>query len=123
MDVFNTAGNVADNIVSGLGEFIKPEEFDELFANRESNNYIFVDTRAGQAPLEIAKRYPDYWINMPLETFSDNIDKIPQDKNIAFICNSGTRAYECLLKFKHSGRHAVNSSGGMQAMKKRGKKY
>ncbi|MFV3037686.1 hypothetical protein ACNI5A_31630, partial [Klebsiella pneumoniae] len=59
MDVFNTAGNVADNIVSGLGEFIKPEEFDELFANRENNNYIFIDTRAGQNPLEIAKRYPD----------------------------------------------------------------
>lgn len=123
MDVFNTAGNVADNIISGLGEFIKPEEFDKLFAERETNNYIFIDTRAGQAPLEIVKRYPDYWINIPLETFTENIDKIPQDKNIAFICNSGTRAYECLLKFKKHGRHAVNSSGGMQAMKKRGKKY
>lgn len=123
MDVFNTAGNVADNIVTGLGEFIKPAEFDALFEARDSNNYVFVDTRAGQAPLELCKKYPEHWLNIPLERFNEDMEKIPADKNIAFICNSGTRAYECLLKFKRGGRNAVNSSGGMQAMKKRGKKY
>lgn len=123
MDVFNTAGNVADNILTGLADCITPEEFDEIFENRESNNYIIVDARPGLLPFESARKNPDYWLAMPLETFNQDMQNIPKDKKIALICNSGTRAYECQLKLKKKGIYSVNASGGIQAMKKRGKNY
>lgn len=122
MDVFNAAGNVADNVVTGLAEFIKPEEFDEIFENRADNNYIVVDTRPGLLPKEAAQKHSG-WLAVTLEEFNDKMDTVPQDKNIAIICNSGTRAYECQLKLKRRGIHSVNASGGIQAMKKRGKEY
>lgn len=122
MDVFNAAGNVADNVVTGLADFVSPEEFDEIFEHRAENNYVIVDTRPGLLPKEAAQKHTD-WLAVTLEEFNDKIDTIPQDKNIAVICNSGTRAYECQLKLKRRGIHSVNASGGIQAMKKRGKEY
>ena len=123
MDIFNACGNVADNIVTGLAKFITPQEFDELFAQREKNNYIFLDARPGLEPKKLQEKYPNYFYATSLETFEKDIENVPLDKNIAIICNSGTRAYECQLKLKAKGIQAVNSSGGMQAMKKRGKEY
>lgn len=122
MDVFNTAGNIADNIVTGLAECITPEEFDKIYEKREEENWLIVDTRPGLSPYESAKRHSN-WVAMPLETFNEEMDKLPQDKKLALICNSGTRAYECQLKLKKKGLHSVNASGGIQAMKKRGKEY
>lgn len=122
MDVFNTAGNIADNIVTGLAECITPEEFDKIYEKREEENWLIVDTRPGLSPYESAKRHSN-WVAMPLETFNEEMDKLPQDKKLALICNSGTRAYECQLKLKKKGLHGVNASGGIQAMKKRGKEY
>lgn len=122
MDVFNTAGNIADNMVTGLAECITPEEFDRLYEKREEENWLIVDTRPGLSPYESAKRHSN-WVAMPLESFNEEMDKLPQDKKLALICNSGTRAYECQLKLKKKGLHGVNASGGIQAMKKRGKEY
>ena len=123
MDVINTAANVADNVLSGLHDAITPARFVELWNDREKNNYIFVDSRPQKASQELADKYPGLWFSMPLETFDASIAKLPKDKDIAFICNSGTRAYECQLKLKKTGRKSVNSAGGMQAMKKRGQEF
>ena len=123
MDVFNACGNVADNIVTGLAKFITPQEFDELFAQKETNNYVFLDARPGLDPKKLEEKYPNYFYATSLETFEKDLEKVPLNKNIAIICNSGTRAYECQLKLKAKGIQSVNSAGGMQAMKKRGKEY
>ncbi len=123
MDVINTAANVADNVLSGVHNAISPAQFVELWEQRENNNYIFVDSRPAKASQILAEKYPDYWYSMPLEGFDKVISKLPQGKNIAFICNSGTRAYECQRKLKRTGRDSVNSAGGMQAMKKRGQEF
>jgi len=123
MDVINTVANVADNVLSGIHSAITPSQFVKLWEEREKNNYIFVDSRPKKASEVLADKYPDYWYSMPLEGFDESIAKLPQGKNIAFICNSGTRAYECQLKLKRTGRESVNSTGGMQAMKKRGQEF
>ncbi len=123
MDSINAAANVTDNVLSGVHKSITPQEFIELFENRDNNNYIFVDTRPKGAGDELAQKYPDVWFAMPLEGFDESLKKLPADKDIALICNSGTRAYECQLKLKKAGRDSVNSLGGMQAMKKRGQVF
>lgn len=123
MDVINTAANVADNVLSGLHTAITPMEFTALWDDRENNNYIFVDSRPKNASQPLAEKYPTCWYSMPLEGFDECIAKLPQGKNVAFICNSGTRAYECQLKLRKAGRESVNSLGGMQAMKKRGQEF
>ncbi len=123
MDVINTVANVADNVLSNVHYAISPGEFVELFENRENNDYIFLDTRPKGAGDELAKKYPEHWFAIPLEVFEKNIANLPKDKNVALICNSGARAYECQLKLRQYGINSQNSSGGMQAMKKRGQEF
>ncbi len=123
MDVINAVANVADNVITGIHKAISPREFVELFEKRAENNYIFLDTRPKGAGDDIAQKYPDHWFALPLEVFEQKINDLPKDKNIALICNSGTRAYECQLMLRRHGLDSLNSSGGMQAMKKRGQDF
>ena len=123
MDVINVAANVADNVLAGIHKAITPAAFVQLWNDKENNNYIFVDTRPKNGSKALAEKYPDHWYSRPLECFDECISSLPQGKNVAFICNSGTRAYECQLKLRKAGRESVNSLGGMQAMKKRGQEF
>jgi rhodanese-related sulfurtransferase len=123
MDAVNTVANVADNVLSGTHKAVAPEEFAALWRNRADNHYAFVDVRPGKAPLEMALKYPGEWLSIPLEELDERIGEIPADRPVALICNSGLRAFETQLTLRRRGINSVNSSGGMQAMKKRGQKF
>lgn len=122
MDAINTVANVAENVLSGKMKAITGHEFMELWKDRANNDIFFIDMRPPKASKPIEEQYPE-WHAMPLEELKNRINEIPEDKPIAVICNSGTRAYEGLLILKNSGRKkVVNSMGGMQAVTKMGLK-
>lgn len=122
MDAVNTVANVADNIISGLFKPITGQEFMRLWHDRANNNIFFIDMRPARASRKIEEKYPE-WHAIPLEELQKNFDKLPKDRPLAIICNSGTRAYEGLLMLKRQGfTDLVNSLGGMQAVTKMGLK-
>lgn len=120
MDVINAAANVTDNVLSGHHKAISPDEFVELWKNRDKNNYCFVDARPAKAGLPLAEKHPGLWLSIPLEELSERYKEIPANRPVALICNTGLRAYETHLFLTRHGIESVNSSGGMQAMTKRG---
>lgn len=123
MEIVNAAANVADNVLAGRHKAVSPAEFAALWKDRANNKYIFVDARPAKATEEMVAKYPGEWMSLPLETFEKRIGEIPTGRPIALICNSGLRAYECQLALTRAGIDSVNSSGGMQAMKKRGQEF
>ncbi|MBP3731333.1 MAG: FAD-dependent oxidoreductase, partial [Mailhella sp.] len=120
MDAINIAGNVAENVVEGRYNAITPDEFLELWRNRDKNNALFVDIRPAKAGKPIEERHPGQYLSLPLEEFSKRSGEIPKDRPVALICNTGTRAYETQLKLRAMGIEAPNSEGGHTAMKLRG---
>lgn len=121
MDVINAAGNVADNVVNGYHHTITPDEFIELWENRDKNNYLFVDIRPAKGGKPIQERHPGKYLSLPLEEFNARAkNEIPTDRPIALVCNTGTRSYEVQLKLRAMGIDSVNSCGGHNALRKRG---
>lgn len=123
MDVINSAANVADNVVSGLHKACNPDEFVDMWNKRAENHCVVVDTRPAKASAELAAKYPGEWLGIPVESLEARLNEIPAGRPVALICNSGSRAYDSQLKLRRHGIDSVNSSGGMQAMKKRGDEF
>ena len=120
MDIVNVAGNVADNVLAGRFQAITPMEFVKLWQEREQNQIFFIDARPAKAANALAAKLPG-WHAIPLEELQDRLGEIPNDRQIAIICNTGLRSYDSLLIMaKHGLTNVVNSTGGMQAVKQMG---
>ena len=120
MDVINAVANVADNVVRGQHKIITPDEFMELWENRDKNGYFFVDMRPAKRGKPVEERHPGQFLSMPLEDFKARKHEIPTDRPLALVCSSGTRAYEVQLKLREMGIDSVNCAGGFTALRKRG---
>ncbi|CCH48797.1 FAD-dependent oxidoreductase [Pseudodesulfovibrio piezophilus] len=121
MDILNTAGNVAENILSGSNEGIDPLEFDTLWQNRESNEYFFLDCREFGNAEPFLERHPLHWNTIPQGEIARRVAEVPRDKKVILICNSGARSYEAQVCLKAAGiEDVVNVDGGMVAIKQSG---
>lgn len=60
---------------------------------KEKENYMIVDVRS---PEEYAAGHINFAINMPIDTFKDNLSRIEdwKDKNVIVYCNSGKKSGE-----------------------------
>ncbi|MBQ3058929.1 MAG: FAD-dependent oxidoreductase [Desulfovibrio sp.] len=120
MDVVNTVANVADNVLAGRFTPVSGAEFMELWEKRHENNIFFIDARPARAGQAVQAEYPE-WHAIPLEDIRNRMHEIPQDRPVALICNTGLRAYDCVLALQNAGHtHVSNSLGGMQAVSKMG---
>jgi len=120
MDVVNTVANVADNVLAGRFTPVSGAEFMELWEKRHENNIFFIDARPARAGQAVQAEYPE-WHAIPLEDIRNRMHEIPQDRPVALICNTGLRAYDCVLALQNAGHtHVINSLGGMQAVSKMG---
>ncbi|MBO4314061.1 MAG: FAD-dependent oxidoreductase [Desulfovibrio sp.] len=120
MDVVNAVANIADNVLEGRMRAINGDEFIRLWQEREKNGIFFIDARPAKAGLAMQEKNPD-WHSIPLEEFARRINEVPRDRPVAMVCNTGLRAYDCLLVLKRNGYDdVVNAMGGMQAIKMMG---
>ena len=115
MDVVNVVGNAADNVLSGRCRVVTPDEFLELWNNRDRNGFFFIDARPQKAGEAMQAKQPD-WHALSLEAIQTRWNEVPTDRPVAVICNTGLRSYDALLVLaRHGITNVVQAMGGMQA--------
>lgn len=120
MDVINAVANVADNLLAGRFKAVDAAEFMELWEKRSENGVFFIDARPAKAGQAVEAEHPE-WHSIPLEEIRDRMGEIPKDRPVALICNTGLRAYDCVLALNDAGYVDVsNSLGGLQSVGKMG---
>jgi NADPH-dependent 2,4-dienoyl-CoA reductase/sulfur reductase-like enzyme/rhodanese-related sulfurtransferase len=117
LDILNSLGGVAENILAGRNRGIQPDEFATLWAGRSASARLFLDCRERSDAEELLARHPDHWRNIPQGELAGRLDQIPRDTPVVLVCNTGARAYEALVTLVHHGfSDVVSVEGGMAAL-------
>lgn len=121
MDILNTLGNLADNVLTGINRGVGPDGFKELWDQRDSDECYFLDCREAGDADAFVERHPGQWHNIPQGKVYQCIDEVPKDKRVVLVCNTGARSYEAQIMLTEKGyTNVVNVHGGMAAIKKYG---
>jgi NADPH-dependent 2,4-dienoyl-CoA reductase/sulfur reductase-like enzyme/rhodanese-related sulfurtransferase len=121
IDILNTLANMADNALAGMNVGVGPDTFKEIWNDRDSGKHHFLDCRESVDARPYLERHPDVWHNIPQGKIYEQLDKIPRDKDIMLICNTGGRSYEAQIMLRHMGyENVVNLHGGMAILKQWG---
>jgi rhodanese-related sulfurtransferase len=80
----------------------------EYLTNKK--NHYFLDVRTSA---EFKMRSIPGFVNIPLNQLPEKLDKIPKNKEIVVICQSGMRSSRACSILKKSGYQVTNVSGGM----------
>lgn len=121
MDILNSLGNLADNVLRGINRGVGPDGFQELWNNRASGDCYFIDCREHPDAEPLMEKYPDNWHNIPQGEIYKRIDEVPTDKTVVLVCNTGARSYEAQIMLEDKGvKDVVNIQGGMAGIKKYG---
>ncbi len=95
VDVLNTAGNIADNLVSGRLKTVTIEEFSAWMEGEEDHpDWIALDLRHSKEAAPWVEKYGDKWLSIPYDEVRSRHNELPREKCIILICNAGTRSYE-----------------------------
>ncbi|MFL9148380.1 FAD-dependent oxidoreductase [Escherichia coli] len=105
-DVVNQAGMVAANVIKG--DTVICHVRDVL--QRELGSYCLLDIRS-PAELKQFGEYPDA-LSIPLDSLRENLDKLPEDKEIIIGCQSGLRGHVAYRILQSHGFRTYNLSGG-----------
>ncbi len=121
MDIVNTLGNVAENMLDEIYLPVDADTFLALWAARETESVCFVDCRTQPDAKPYAEKFPGQWLSIPQEFLRDRIDEFPADRPIVLVCNTGARSYEAQLNLRELGITDTRSlQGGVAALKKCG---
>ncbi|MGE4537862.1 MAG: FAD-dependent oxidoreductase [Desulfovibrio sp.] len=117
MDILNTVGNVADNILSGRNSGITVNEFGELWKQSDLGDAYILDCRETLQGEPLVEKYPGRWHNIPQGQLRERLAEVPRDKKLVLMCNTGARSYEALITLAHMGfKQVVSVEGGMAAV-------
>lgn len=105
-DPVNMAGFVAENVINGTIKQFFWQDIEKL-PRDESITLLDVRTKT-----EIARGMIDGFINIPLDTLRDNLDKMPKDKPVYVHCHSGLRSYIACRILSGNGYDCYNLAGG-----------
>ncbi|MBI4806010.1 MAG: FAD-dependent oxidoreductase [Desulfovibrio sp.] len=121
MDIVNTLGTVAENMLAGMNQGLSPEEFEKLFAGN-GDSCFFLDCREPDNAGPYLERHPGKWHNIPQGKLRERLGEIPKDKTVVLICNTGIRSYEGQITLEQAGfKDVQNLHGGMAALKQSGR--
>ncbi|WP_243360313.1 FAD-dependent oxidoreductase [Fundidesulfovibrio terrae] len=120
MDIVNTVGTVAENMLAGLNQGISAEQFEAYFEGKQDSCF-FLDCREPDNAGPYLTRHPGKWHNIPQGQLRDRLDEIPRDKTVVLICNTGIRSYEGQITLEQAGfKDVLNVHGGMAGLKQSG---
>jgi len=120
MDIVNTVGTVAENMLAGMNQGVSPEEFDQLFEHK-GEACFFLDCREPDNAAPYLEHHPDKWRNIPQGKLRDHLDEIPRDKAVVLLCNTGIRSYEAQITLQEAGfKDVLNVHGGMAGLRQSG---
>ena len=107
-DPVNMAGYIIDNLASGVIKQWYLRDIDKL---PKDNTVTFLDVRTIN---EFNAGHIAGFINIPVDELRENIHKLPKDKPVYVICQSGLRSYVASRILINSGYDAYNFSGGFR---------
>ncbi|MFZ5427070.1 MAG: FAD-dependent oxidoreductase [Thermodesulfobacteriota bacterium] len=120
MDIVNTVGTVAGNMLAGMNQGVTPEEFTALF-DKGDKACFFLDCREPDNAGPYLEAFPDKWHNIPQGQIRRRLDEIPRDRQVVMICNTGIRSYEAQITLEQAGfRGVLNVHGGMAGLRQSG---
>jgi NADPH-dependent 2,4-dienoyl-CoA reductase/sulfur reductase-like enzyme/rhodanese-related sulfurtransferase len=121
VDIVNAAANTAENMLAEKLRPMSPGEFSHRLENLETGDTVFLDMRAIDNAAPYLEHLAPAWQHLPQETLTRNLDKVPRDKDVVLICNSGVRSYEAQVMLDAAGiKNTFNLSGGVAAVKQWG---
>lgn len=105
-DPVNMVGFVIENILTNKVKQYHPEDVDNL---PKDGSVILLDTRT---VLEYESGHIDGYINIPLDSLRNNLDKLDKTKPIYLTCQIGLRGYVASRILSQHGFDVYNLSGG-----------
>lgn len=107
-DPVNIAGYAAENVVEGLIDVVHWHDVQEI----DFNETFLLDVRTED---EYEMGYINGAENIPLDELRDNLDQIPEDKQIYTYCAVGLRGYlASRILLQHGFDEVYNLTGGMK---------
>lgn len=117
MDILNSLGNLADNVLAGRNVVTGPEEFEGLWGSTNGDGPYFLDCREEADALPMLERLGQRWHNIPQGRIRERHGEMPRDKPLVVLCNTGARSYEALVMLRDLGfTDIVSVQGGMAAL-------
>jgi NADPH-dependent 2,4-dienoyl-CoA reductase/sulfur reductase-like enzyme/rhodanese-related sulfurtransferase len=121
MDIVNTLGNAAENVLLGQGYVMSSDEFKELWQDMNKNNCVVLDTRYSSEAEPFVNRYPEIWKNISLTDLLARKDDVPRDKKLVVLCKTGERSYDTHVVLNHMGiKDNYNLQGGVLYLQRLG---
>ena len=105
-DPVNMTGFLAENVINGT---VKQFFWHDVEKLPRDGSVTLLDVRT---KTEIARGMIDGFINIPLDTLRDNLDKLPKDKPVYVHCHSGLRSYIACRILSGKGYDCYNLAGG-----------
>jgi NADPH-dependent 2,4-dienoyl-CoA reductase/sulfur reductase-like enzyme/rhodanese-related sulfurtransferase len=105
-DPVNMAGFVAENVIN---ETVKQFFWHDVENLPRDGSVTLLDVRT---KTEISRGMIDGFVNIPLDTLRDNLDKLPKDKPVYVHCHSGLRSYIACRILSGNGYDCYNLAGG-----------
>ena len=107
-DPVNMVGFVAENVISGkMRQFF----WHDVSSLPRDGSVTLLDTRTVR---EVERGRIDGFINIPLDSLRENLDKIPKDKPVYVHCHSGLRSYIACRILEGYGYKTYNLAGGFR---------
>ncbi|MFA5014075.1 MAG: FAD-dependent oxidoreductase [Actinomycetota bacterium] len=106
-DPVNILGMIAENLKKGEVSFISPESLKEKIKNKEK--ITILDVRTGE---EYERGHIDGAVNIHIDEFRGNTDKLDAGSEIIIYCRSGYRAYQVFRILKNEGFKNVKILNG-----------
>ena len=105
-DPVNMAGFMIENIASGQLKQFHLEDINDLPLD---GSVTLLDARTEG---EFSRGHVTDFINIPVDQLRENLNKLPKDKPVYVMCQSGLRSYIACCILKGEGYDAYNFSGG-----------
>ncbi len=105
-DPVNMVGFMIENIASGQLKQFHLEDINDLPLD---GSVTLLDTRTEG---EFSRGHVTGFINIPVDQLRENLNKLPKDKPVYVMCQSGLRSYIACCILKGEGYDAYNFSGG-----------
>lgn len=105
-DPVNMLGFVAENVITGKVKQFFPENVASL---PRDGSVTLLDTRTAT---EVNRGKIEGFINIPLDSLRENLDKIPKNKPVYVHCHSGLRSYIACRILAGNGYDCYNLAGG-----------
>jgi len=121
MDIVNTVGAVAENMLAGMNRGVSAAEFSRMFAE-DGAKAFFLDCREPDNAGPYCDCHPGVWRNIPQGRLRERLEDIPRDRAVVLVCNTGIRSYEAQITLQEAGfTDVLNLHGGMAALKMSGR--